>query len=116
MARAGIEFGGHTRTHPVLSRIDSSEELESEIAGCRTRIQQELQSPVLHFCYPNGQPEDMNADVLRVTRETGYTSAVSTIWGLNKTGTDVFMLRRLGVNPDVSRGWFERTLAGVGVQ
>ncbi len=112
MARSGIEFGGHTRTHPILSRIELEDELKSEIAGCRARIEQELQSPVSHFCYPNGQAEDVNAAVLRVTREAGYESAVSAIWGLNKPGADAFLLRRFGVNPDVSRGWFERTAAG----
>ncbi len=113
MANEGMEFGSHTRTHPILSRVESEEELESEIAGCRTRIEQELQRSVPHFCYPNGQAEDLNENVLRVVRSAGYVSGVSTTFGLNRRGADLFRLRRYGVNPDVSQDWFERTVAGL---
>ncbi len=121
MAQAGIEFGGHTRTHPILSRIDSTlpskqdpaaESLESEIDGCRARIQEELQRPVLHFCYPNGRACDISAAVVEATRQAGYQSAVSTMEGLNRPGANLFELRRLGFDPDVPRDWFERTVAG----
>jgi len=112
MARAGIEFGGHTRTHPILSRVDSIDQLDAEIAGCKARIEAELQSSVHHFCYPNGRLEDVNPEVIQATRRAGYRSAVSTVVGLNRSGADPFLLRRLGVNPDVPMAWFERTVAG----
>jgi peptidoglycan/xylan/chitin deacetylase (PgdA/CDA1 family) len=112
MARAGMEFGAHTRSHPILSRVTSKVELSSEIAGSRARIEQELQRHVIHFCYPNGQACDVNASVIEATRKAGYESAVSTIWGLNRPGADRFELRRLGVDPGVSRDWFERVVAG----
>ena len=38
MAEEGlVEFGAHTRTHPILSSLTSAEELRDEIAGCKAR-------------------------------------------------------------------------------
>ncbi len=115
MAKAGFEFGGHTVTHPILSRLDAVESpqvLDSEIAGCRARIDEELQQSTRHFCYPNGRACDMNAAVVEATRRAGYESAVSTIGGLNRPSVDLFELRRFGVDPEVPFDWFERTVAG----
>jgi peptidoglycan/xylan/chitin deacetylase (PgdA/CDA1 family) len=113
MARSGlIEFGGHTCSHPILSRLEDRQELEHEIGGCRARIEQELQRPATHFCYPNGRPEDIGPAVVEATRQAGYQSAVSLVPGLNTTGADAFMLRRIGVNPDVPFPWFEQVIAG----
>jgi peptidoglycan/xylan/chitin deacetylase (PgdA/CDA1 family) len=112
MARSGIEFGGHTRRHPILSRVASTAELRDEIFGCKTRIEEELQMRTRHFCYPNGGADDINEEVVRVTREAGYETAVSTLWGSNRPEADPFMLRRYGVDPGVPADWFDRVVAG----
>ncbi|HKA00424.1 MAG TPA: polysaccharide deacetylase family protein, partial [Candidatus Solibacter sp.] len=52
-SRGGMEFGAHTCTHPILSRVGEGE-LTSEIAGSKRRIEEELGRAVDHFCYPNG--------------------------------------------------------------
>jgi len=53
LRRQGFEFGSHSITHPILSRLETPEALEREIFGSRDRIQQETGEPVVHFCYPN---------------------------------------------------------------
>jgi peptidoglycan/xylan/chitin deacetylase (PgdA/CDA1 family) len=117
MGRSGlIEFGGHSCSHPILSRIEDPADLTREIGGCRVRIETELQQPVRHFCYPNGRAKDVGPAVVEVTRQAGYRSAVSTIPGLNYAGADLFLLRRIGVQPVVPFPWFERVTAGVGVR
>lgn len=89
----GIAFGGHTVTHPFLSKL-SPEEVTWEVSESKRRIESELQSPVDHFAYPNGREEDFAAANKEVLRVAGYRSAVTTIWGLNYRSTDPLELRR----------------------
>jgi peptidoglycan/xylan/chitin deacetylase (PgdA/CDA1 family)/CelD/BcsL family acetyltransferase involved in cellulose biosynthesis len=93
MKQDGFDFGGHTVTHPFLSRL-TRDQVSWEVSECKRRIEAELQAPVSHFAYPNGREEDFgpwNKDVLR---EAGYEAALSTIWGLNYRSTDRMELRR----------------------
>lgn len=93
MERHGIAFGGHTVTHPFVSKL-TPEGMRWEISESKARIESELQAAVEHFAYPNGREEDFapwNKDVLRAA---GYRAAVTTIWGLNYRSTDRLELRR----------------------
>ena len=112
MAAEGLEIGAHTRSHPILSRIESPNELADEIGGCKRRIEEELRSPVRHFCYPNGRREDYGFAAIEAVREAGYETAVTTEPGLVKRGADPFQLNRLGVEPDDPPLYFERWIAG----
>lgn len=95
MKRSGIDFGGHTVTHPFLSKL-TREQMGWEVAECKRRIEEELQQPVPHFAYPNGRGEDFSPFNKDALREAGYQAAVSTIWGLNYRSTDRLELRRGG--------------------
>jgi peptidoglycan/xylan/chitin deacetylase (PgdA/CDA1 family) len=50
---AGMRIGGHTVTHPLLSRVPAERQRE-EIAGCAQRLQDELGAPMRWFAYPVG--------------------------------------------------------------
>jgi peptidoglycan/xylan/chitin deacetylase (PgdA/CDA1 family) len=93
MARNGITFGAHTVTHPALSRIDRTR-LQDEIVGSKKTVEARLQLPVRHFAYPFGQPEDYSAESKQLVQETGFESAVTTIWGFNSPDQDRFELKR----------------------
>ena len=95
MTRHQIDFGGHTVSHPFLSKL-AGEQAEWEVSECKRRIEQELQRPVAHFAYPNGREEDFTAGNKHVIRNAGYSAAVSTIWGMNHPSTDRLELRRGG--------------------
>lgn len=74
-AEAGVTFGPHTITHPILSRVDA-EAVRREIAGSWDRVRDELpaQACLPCFCYPNGEPGDQGpreADVLAGLRFSG---------------------------------------------
>jgi peptidoglycan/xylan/chitin deacetylase (PgdA/CDA1 family) len=113
MARNGIEFGGHTVTHPILQIIRTPDELKFEIAHSKLRIEQELQLCVEHFAYPSGRAEEIPAAAKEAVRQAGYETAVTTIRGQVGQGDDPLWLRRIGANPDVPRLWFERCAANV---
>jgi len=112
MAAAGIEFGAHTRTHPVLSRVPGADELADEIAGSKRQIERQLGRPVEHFCYPNGSIEDFGADAVEAVRSAGFRTAVTTGKGLNYPGADRFQLVRVGVEPGLDQDYFARCAAG----
>lgn len=112
MAKSGIDFGAHTKTHPILSRLSNSE-VREEIEGCKQRIEEELQRPVLHFSYPNGKVADFNKHIVDTVRNVGYLTAVTSERGLNSQRPDSFLLRRIGVEPLGDTPYFREILAGI---
>ena len=113
LARDGVEFGAHTKSHPILSQLKDPATQKEEIEGSKRRLEEELGSPVIHFCYPNGKRTDFNDTTLKLVADCGFHSAVTTEPGLNLPGAPPFLLRRLGVEPSVPVPYFRELLAGV---
>ncbi len=80
LADAGFEIGGHTMTHPHLSRLPRSEQ-QREIAESRTRLQDVSGQPVDGFAYPYGSVLDYTVETQQLVREAGYAYAVSNRYG-----------------------------------
>jgi peptidoglycan/xylan/chitin deacetylase (PgdA/CDA1 family) len=106
----GMEVGAHTVTHPILSALPSRQELDSEIAGSRDRIEACLDRPVRHFCYPNGRMRDIGP-ALDAVREAGFDTAVTTETGINRADADPLLLRRIGVETSYREQYFEQCAA-----
>lgn len=113
LAAAGVEFGVHTRTHPILSKLTDFTQLCEEIAGSKKRLEEELTIPSLHFSYPNGTYDDYNEQSLAIVKRCGFTTAVTAECGFNYAGADPFQLLRIGVEPSMSEQLFSQLLAGV---
>jgi peptidoglycan/xylan/chitin deacetylase (PgdA/CDA1 family) len=113
LAASGVEFGAHTKTHPILSALTDPGELREEIAGSKARIQSELDRPVLHFCYPNGKMRDIGPPVAEAVRASGMQTAVTAEPGLNHANQDAFLLNRIGADPSHREMYFARSLAGL---
>jgi peptidoglycan/xylan/chitin deacetylase (PgdA/CDA1 family) len=111
MAETGMEFGAHTRSHPILSRVTSPTELRDEIAGSKRRIEEILGIPVRHFCYPNGLRRDISPEAAEVVREAEYETAVTTEVGMNLRHADPLRLRRIGVDPTYEPRYFKQCAA-----
>ncbi len=93
MKANSIDFGGHTVTHPFLSKI-TPEQVGWEISECKRRIEEELQFSALYFAYPNGREEDFGTCNKDSLRNAGYSAALTTVWGVNYRSTDPMELRR----------------------
>jgi len=94
LAGAGMEIGGHTRTHPILTRIPDAQAM-GEIGGGREVLESILGQPVRLFAYPNGKPgQDYDARHVAMVRECGFNTAVSTAWGVSDRHRDPFQLAR----------------------
>jgi peptidoglycan/xylan/chitin deacetylase (PgdA/CDA1 family) len=112
LAREGIEFGAHTKTHPILSRVDSQAELREEVRFSKRRIEEEVGTPI-HFCYPNGRPESIPENGSLILREHGFLTGVTAITGLNRRESDPFLLNRVPCDPQMPFFYFEEGLAGL---
>jgi Polysaccharide deacetylase len=115
MARNGIEFGGHTVTHPILQTLSSADSLSQEIAGCKLRIEKELQAPVRHFAYPSGKAEEIPTAAKEAVKQAGFETAVTTLPGQARPGDDPLWLRRIGIDPGTDLLWFRRCVAALKV-
>ncbi len=92
--QAGMEIGGHTVNHPILTRLDH-EAAYTEIANGKKILEDIIKAPVRLFAYPNGKPsQDYSAEHVAILKEIGFDAAVSTAWGAAKTGTDPYQLPR----------------------
>lgn len=95
-------FGGHTHTHPILSRLDRVA-AEREIRTCRDRIAAETGVAPTAFAYPNGRPEDYTAETQEILRALGFTAAYATSEGIAGRQTDWMAIERLpAVTGDVA--------------
>jgi peptidoglycan/xylan/chitin deacetylase (PgdA/CDA1 family) len=113
LAAAGVEFGAHTKTHPILSKLNGLPQLREEIAGSGRRLEEELAAAPLHFCYPNGTREDYNEQTVSVVKKGGFVTAVTTECGFNYEMTDPFQLLRVEVDPSMPEQVFAQLLAGL---
>jgi len=110
LADAGITFGAHTKTHPILPKLDNEAEIREEIAGSKARIEQELGRAVEHFCYPNGDRDDLSEAIVK---SSGFATAVVTESGLNRRGADPYRLKRLSVEPGLARDYYREQVVGL---
>jgi peptidoglycan/xylan/chitin deacetylase (PgdA/CDA1 family) len=108
MRSAGISFGSHTLSHPVLRHL-SSEEIFKELGESKKILEKRLGEPVVDFAFPFGKPEDYGPIARGAVSQCGYRSAVTTVWGVNCQGADMYALRRLRLGD-------ERNAAKFGLQ
>jgi peptidoglycan/xylan/chitin deacetylase (PgdA/CDA1 family) len=95
LARAGMEIGAHTRTHPILTRIPDAE-AQAEIEGSRADLERHAEAPVRSFAYPNGRPSrDYGPQHVEMVRRAGFSCAVSTSWGRADRDADPYQLPRI---------------------
>ena len=105
MHQAGIAFGSHTLTHPVVSQL-ASQELEQELGASKCLLERKLETPVLDFAFPFGKASDCSPEALEMLSRCGYRSAVTTVPGVNTPQANLFELRRLQVGFDGSLARF----------
>jgi len=75
---AGVEIGGHTVWHPILSQA-SRDTQRDEIAHNLFALAEWTDRPVRAFAYPNGRPgQDYNADTMEILDECGVDIAFTT--------------------------------------
>lgn len=111
MADSGIEFGSHTVTHPILSRLDDAEILR-ELSVSRGRIRACTGQSVDAVAYPVGKVDAYDERAIRAAKACGYRVGLAYETGINpQLGANLFELRRLAVERNVSFGNFKAMLS-----
>jgi peptidoglycan/xylan/chitin deacetylase (PgdA/CDA1 family) len=87
-------YGGHSHTHPILSRLDR-EQAVYEIRTCRDRIADETGRVPTTFAYPNGRPADYTRETQEILKSHGFTVAFATSEGIAGADTDWMAVERL---------------------
>jgi Polysaccharide deacetylase len=105
MLAAGISFGCHTMTHPVLSRL-TSDALQREVAESKWLIEHRVNVQVEDFAFPFGKPKDCGLIGAETLSQLGLNTAMTTIVGINEPGADTFRLRRMVQGDELSVGMF----------
>lgn len=94
LAQQGIEIGGHTVSHPILTRLDD-ETCRYEIAGGKQQLEAITGKPVRLFAYPNGKVGmDFNERHAQMAKEAGFSAAFTTATGAVTSKQDRFQLPR----------------------
>ncbi|MFQ1943177.1 polysaccharide deacetylase family protein [Aeromonas veronii] len=94
-ASGHVEIGGHTLTHPRLSKL-TPEQQAHEIQENKRQLEALLGHPLLSFAYPYG---DMNESAKEQAIAAGYRFAVATNSGPKAMHQDPFQIRRIAIFP-----------------
>ncbi len=103
MLGAGISFGCHTMTHPVLSRL-TPDSVQREVADSKLLIEKRLNIEVEDFAFPFGKVRDCGTVGAKELAQLGIKTAMTTIVGVNEPGANPFRLRRMvqGDEPSIA--------------
>jgi peptidoglycan/xylan/chitin deacetylase (PgdA/CDA1 family) len=95
LAGEGVALAPHTRTHPLLPRLEP-DALEAEIAGSREDLARETGSNLPVFAYPSGAASPAVAEAVAAA---GLRIAFTTARGVNDLRTASWLLlRRINVS------------------
>jgi len=103
MARAGIEIGAHTDTHPNLGAIADPERLRAEVVAPKAKLEAAVDRPVRYFAFPFGLYANLNRQAFALAREAGYSGVCSAYGGYNFPGDDPFHLQRIPADETMIR-------------
>lgn len=94
LSQRGVEIGGHTVAHTILTTLDDAA-ARHEIAAGKQRLEEITGRSVATFAYPNGRPgRDYTARHVAMVRELGFEVAVSTSHGVGNCRSDIYQLPR----------------------
>ncbi len=104
-----VEFGCHTRFHPVLTNC-SDQICWEEIETSKKHLEALLSKAVVHFAYPNG---DYGAREIDYVRKCGYDSARTLYYGWNDLDSDPYRLKVSEIHDDASINILCAQLGGI---
>ncbi|MBI4997775.1 MAG: polysaccharide deacetylase family protein [Rhodocyclales bacterium] len=111
MSAGGIEFGSHTVSHPILTKLDDAE-LFHELHDSRERIRRETGQAAEVLAYPAGNAYAFDDRVIAAARQCGYKLGVSYISGVDRLSSlSHFAVRRLHGERYLSFDQFQAMLA-----
>ena len=111
LSSGGMTIGAHTLSHPMLS-LAPPELAYAEISDSKKRIESALGTTVWAFAYPFGDPESVNAEVVKMTQNAGFEAAFMNFGGGFGTILPQFSVPRLHITADMTIAEFEAHVSG----
>jgi peptidoglycan/xylan/chitin deacetylase (PgdA/CDA1 family) len=94
LSKEGIEIGGHTISHPILTKLDD-ELAQHEIVQNKKTLEDIIGKPLRLFAYPNGKiGKDFDERHMDMAQKAGYVAAFSTAVGSATAKTHLFKIPR----------------------
>jgi peptidoglycan/xylan/chitin deacetylase (PgdA/CDA1 family) len=101
-AKDGIEIGGHSLQHPILSNA-SPDEQQRQIANDKSAIEEWTGRPARFFSYPNGRPRiDYTRGTCDIVERCGYRAAFTTESAYLTASNDAYELPRFVMLDSIS--------------
>ncbi|HEX5221470.1 MAG TPA: polysaccharide deacetylase family protein [Verrucomicrobiae bacterium] len=104
----GLHFGSHTRTHPVLTKLDESRARE-ELVNSRRELEALLGRDIQAFSFPYGA---YNERLIQLCREAGYERVFTTDPVFAFQRKDDFVVGRVAAEPTDGGLEFRLKVAG----
>jgi peptidoglycan/xylan/chitin deacetylase (PgdA/CDA1 family) len=90
-AQNNVTFGSHTVDHVLLGKLEENI-IREQLIMSKQSIENHTRTPCLSLCYPSGS---FSSQAIDIAKQCGYTSAVTTMNGLNHPAkTSLFALFR----------------------
>ncbi len=95
MEKDHIDFQPHTVNHPILSKIDYSEQVW-QIKKSKEAIRERLKSDPVIFCYPNGLIGDFTEETVSILKDTQFlASCIAELGFFYPSTDDLFRIPRI---------------------
>ncbi len=94
LASNGVEIGGHTVTHPILTRL-GNDAARQEIVEGKLHLEHITGQPVRLFAYPNGKSGmDFDDRHVQMAKEAGFVAGFTTAIGAATSKHEQFQIPR----------------------
>jgi len=97
LARAGMEIGSHTMSHPYLPLL-GREDIRQEFGLSKDILSEKLGREIELLALPYGFE---NREILSIASACDYLAVCTSKMGINDASTDIMSLRRIGIKS----GW-----------
>jgi poly-beta-1,6-N-acetyl-D-glucosamine N-deacetylase len=93
-----VDFQSHTIFHPILTTCSDQRSFE-EISKSKKDLETDYNLNIYAICYPNGDYSDRE---IKIASHEGYKCGLTSNPGFNTINTDIFQLKRISINDNVS--------------
>ncbi|MEM9410735.1 MAG: polysaccharide deacetylase family protein [Planctomycetota bacterium] len=103
LVNAGVEIGGHTRTHIDLGKRLEESQLFDEVIAATREMESMIDSTIHYFAFPYGQYINLDPRVFKLLEDHGFSGVCSAYGGVNEVGCEAFHLQRIHADPNMER-------------
>ncbi len=104
-----VDFGLHTRFHPILTKCTSDQKNKEIIEG-KLKLESMLNSSIETFAYPNGEYDE---ECINILKNSGIKLARTTDAGWNNKNSKLHELKITGVSDNASKSKLIAELTGI---